>query len=167
MNEDTRRRGPFAIESIDWEPWSEPGTRFGGKVRMLSSTRSGGMKIGVAIEELAPGKQSCPLHYHLVEEEHMMILEGTATLHLGDERIPVKAGDFVSFPAARPEGHCLVNEGDAPCRYLVIGDHSPDEVCVYPDSNKIMVRALNKAGIADDVFDASATRDYYDGEGKD
>jgi uncharacterized cupin superfamily protein len=166
MNEDTRRRGPFAVESIPWEPWSE-GSRFGGQVRVLSDTRKGGMKIGAVIEELPPGKQSCPLHYHLVEEEHILVLEGTPTLRLGDERIVMKAGDFVSFPPGRPEGHCLVNESDAPCRYLVIGDNSSDEVCVYPDSNKIMVRALNRAGISDDIFDASATRDYWDGEHRD
>ncbi len=122
------------------------------------------MKIGVAIEELSPGKQSAPFHYHLVEEEHLMMLDGTATLRLGDERIAMKAGDFVSFPAGRAEGHCMINEGTAPCRYLVIGDHAWNEVCVYPDSEKIMVRALNRAGIGDDIFDQTATRDYWDGE---
>ncbi len=162
MSEDHRRRGPISIESLAWAPWSE-GTRFGGKVRVLSDTQAGGMKIGVVIEELEPGKQSCPFHYHLVEEEHMVILEGTATLRLGTDRIAVKAGDFISFPAGRAEAHCLVNEGDMPCRYLVIGDNSPDEVCVYPDSNKIQVRALKRVE-RDRIYDAAATRGYYDGE---
>ena len=92
-----------------------------------------------------------------------MILHGTATLRLGEDRIPVKAGDFVSFPAGRAEAHCLVNEGDVPCRYLVIGDNNANEVCVYPDSNKIQVRALKRVD-RDSTYDAAATRGYYDGE---
>lgn len=164
MSESTPK-GPFAVESVPWEPWSE-GEKFGGKVRVLARTRTEPrrLKIGVAIEELQPGKQSSPFHFHMVEEEHMLMLEGEATLRLGEERIRFRAGEFVSFPAGDPVGHCLVNESGAPCRYLIIGDHAPDDVCVYPDSNKIMVRALSRIP-RDDVFDASATKDYWEGEG--
>ena len=161
---DPAPKGPFAIDSLAWEPWSE-GEKFGGKVRVLSSTRAPErpMKIGIGIEELAPGKQSCPFHYHMVEEEHLFMLEGEATLRLGDQRLTMKAGDFVSFRAGDPLGHCMVNEGTKPCRYMVIGDHQPDEVCVYPDSNKIMVRALSRV-LPEDVFDLAATKDYWAGE---
>ncbi|MCA9537398.1 MAG: cupin domain-containing protein [Myxococcales bacterium] len=162
MSDQKPRRGPLAVEQVEWEAWSQ-GERFAGRVRVLSDTREGGMKIGVLVEELPPGRQSCPLHYHMVEEEHVLILEGAVTLRLGEDRIPLRVGDFVSFPAGRAEGHCLVNETDAPCRYLVIGDNDPNEVCVYPDSNKVMVGALRRAGLKR-IFDAAATRDYWDGE---
>lgn len=164
MTDEGKPRAPFAVDSVAWEDWSE-GARFGSRVRVLSNTRDGDrpMKIGIAMEELPPGKQSCPFHFHMVEEEHILILEGAATLRLGDQRFPVKAGDFVSFPAGAPHGHCLVNETDAPCRFLIVGDNSPDEVCVYPDSNKVQVSALKRVAMAR-VFDAAATRDYWDGE---
>lgn len=165
MTEAKPQPGPFAVESVGWDDWAE-GTRFGGRVRVLSDTRKGGMKIGVSIEELPPGKQSCPFHFHMVEEEHMLILEGQATLRLGEARHLVKAGDFVSFRAGEASGHCLINESDAPCRFLMIGDNSPNEVCVYPDSGKMAVNALKKV-LPDDVFDMTATRDYWDGENKD
>lgn len=161
---EAKPKGPFAIESVDWDHWSE-GTRYGSKVRVLSDTRNGPrpMKIGVSIEEVPPGKQSCPFHFHMIEEEHMLFLEGTATLRLGDKRLTVKAGDFVSFRAGDAVGHCLINESDAPCRFVMIGDNSPDEVCVYPDSNKVQVSGLKRVGM-ERIFDAGATRDYWDGE---
>ena len=86
------------------------------------------------------------MHYHMLEEEHALILEGEVTLLLGDERYDMKAGDYVCFPAGRKVGHSFMNSGTGPCRYLMIGEHSPNEVCVYPDSNKIMIRALRSEG---------------------
>jgi len=149
---------PILVDSLPWEEWSE-GVRFGGRARRLSNTRAGrGLRIGVLIEELAPGKQSCPLHYHLLEEEHVLMLEGEVTLRLGEERIRFRAGEFVSFKAGDPIGHCLVNEGDAPARYLVIGENNPNEVCLYPESGKI---AIDKLG---ELRQLGPIARYYDGE---
>ena len=36
-----------------------------------------GYHVGVAIEELAPGMRSNPAHYHIFEEEHVYVLEGS------------------------------------------------------------------------------------------
>jgi uncharacterized cupin superfamily protein len=52
------------------------------------------------------------------------------------------AGDHVRFPAGNPEEHCLFNHSDTVCRYIIIGDNHPDDVVIYPDSNKVMVEAL-------------------------
>ena len=149
---------PIGIDTVPWTDWHE-GVRFGIRYRVLSDTRNGGRKIGVSYEELPAGKQSCPLHYHMLEEEHIVALEGEATLRLGDERHTLKAGDYVCFPAGERTGHCLVNETDAPFRYLMIGDHDPNEVAVFPDSNKVLVRALGRA-----IFRGDARADYFDGE---
>lgn len=164
MSQADKPPGPFAIETVPWSDWSE-GVRFGGKVRVLSDTRKDGSKlrIGIAIEELPPGKQSSTFHFHMMEEEHIWILDGAATLRLGEARYPVKAGDFVSFPAGSPHGHCLINETDAPCRFMIVGDNAANEVCVYPDSNKVMVRALGRMG-REDIFNADQTFDYWHGE---
>ncbi len=157
MAETEKPEGPVAIEAIPWTEWHE-GVRFATRYRVLSDTRKGGRKIGIAVEELPPGKQSVPFHYHMLEEEHILALAGEATLRLGDERYPIRAGDYVGFPAGRRAGHCLVNEGDAPFRFIIIGDHQPNEVCVYPDSNKVMARALDRAIFRNEQLD------YLDGE---
>ncbi len=153
---------PVATDAIPWRDWSQGG-RYGGRIKHLTKAALGEMdyRIGVVTEELSPGKQSCPFHFHLLEEEHVLVLEGAMTLRLGDNRIGLKAGDFASFPAARHVGHCFINETDQPCRYVVIGENNPNEVCVYPDSNKVSVIALGE------IFDLAARREYWDGEAHD
>jgi uncharacterized cupin superfamily protein len=151
-------RGPKRIDSAPMTEWHE-GVRFASRYRVLSDTRTGGRKIGIAYEELPPGKQSCPFHYHLLEEEHIVALEGEATLRLGEERYALKAGDYICFPAGERVGHCLINESDRVFRFLMIGDNEPSEVCVYPDSNKLLVRKLDRAILRD-----GARVDYWDGE---
>ena len=151
---------PIASSRVPWtESLDLP--RFQARYRHLTRALLGmDYRIGVTIEELFPGSQSAPFHYHLFEEEHVLILEGSLTLRLGDGRHPMQAGDYVCFPAGQKAGHCLINESDAVCRYVLVGERNPNEICVYPDTNKIMVRALGRPAI----FDANATRSYWAGE---
>lgn len=55
--------------------------------------------------ELAPGKETNPSHYHMLEEEHAYILEGALTLKLGARNYVMKAGDYICFPAGQKVGH--------------------------------------------------------------
>lgn len=148
---------PFAVDDVPWETWEE-GVRFGGRVQRVGQ-RAGGSRVGVLIEELPPGRQSVPFHWHTREEEHLYFLSGRATLRLGDERHAVKAGDYVCFPAGQALGHCLINDSAESCRYLVIGERSPDDVCTYPDSGKVMIRSAGRL-----IVSNAPQRDYWDGE---
>jgi uncharacterized cupin superfamily protein len=150
---------PIEVDSVPWNSW-QMGVRYAGRTRVLSNTRTTKqLHIGVVIEELDPGKQSCPFHYHLLEEEHILMLDGEVTLRLGDERLCFRAGQFVSFPAGAERGHCLINEGERTARYLVIGDNNPHEVCMYPDSGKVQVRGFGRS-----IFRHGSKLDYWDGE---
>jgi len=151
-------KGPVAIEKLPWKEWTQ-GVRYGSRYRVLSDTRGEGRTIGIAYEELPPGKQSAPFHYHLFEEEHIVALAGEATLRLGDKRHPIKAGDYVAFPAGQRAGHCLVNETDAPFLFIIIGDRELHDVCVYPDSGKILIRGLDGS-----VMRHGEGLDYWEGE---
>jgi uncharacterized protein (TIGR02284 family) len=62
--------------------------------------------------------------------------------------------------ALLPAGR-LLNSGAGPCSYLMIGERNPNDVCVYPESNKIGVRALRSEN---SIFDMSGVRGYLDGE---
>jgi uncharacterized cupin superfamily protein len=160
IDETESRYAPIAIDTVPWTEWSDV-PRFGIRYRHLSLAALGeDYRIGVAIEELAPGMQTAPAHYHIFEEEHVYVLEGTPTLRLGAGRHVMKPGDYVCFPAGQKAGHCLINETDAPCRYVIIGEDDPNEVVVYTDSNKVLVRALGRRAL----FDLDATRGYWDGE---
>jgi uncharacterized cupin superfamily protein len=147
---------PFRVEDVPWEEWSE-GTRFGSRVRHISHF-GGATQVGVLLEELAPGKQSSPAHYHLREEEHIWIVEGASTLRLGDKTYEVKAGDFMTFPAGQKAGHCLVNNSNALCRFIVIGNRNPNDVCVYTDSRKVKLSATGQ------IFDTESSLKYWDRE---
>lgn len=151
---------PISAENVAWKEFSE-GSRFGIRFRHLTSAAIGEQyHVGFAIEELGPGKQSVPAHYHMIEEEHVYILEGSLTLRLGEERYAMKAGDYACFPAGQRAGHCLINEGNKVCRYIVVGERNPKEVVVYTDTNKVLVRALGRR----EIYDRAATRSYWDGE---
>lgn len=149
---------PIASDAVAWEPFDRG--KFGSRFRHLTRAVVGDRPyhVGVAIEELPPGKQSCPFHFHMLEEEHLLMLEGECTLRLGEEHIRFKAGDYAVFPAGEKTGHCLVNETDTVCRYVVIGENNPNEACVYPDSNKVSNRWLGER------YDRAAQKDYWDGE---
>lgn len=152
---------PISADDVAWED-THVAARFGGQAKHLTHAVMGwDYRVGVLIEAPAPGKRLCPRHYHMLEEEHALILEGQLTLLMGDDRHELKAGDYVCFPAGVKVAHSFQNSGPGPCRYLMIGQRSRNEVCVYPDSNKMMVGALRTE---DDIFDMSGPRQYWDGE---
>src|SRR5690606_13970735 len=86
-------------------------------------------------------------------------LKGALTVRIGAGKYEMKAGDYVCFPAGQKAGHCLINETDATCRYVIVGERNPNDVVVYTDSNKVLVRALGGA-----ILDLAAVRDYWHGE---
>lgn len=154
---------PVAEGDVEWMQEGVPGSsHFGGRSKHLTYAAVGeAFRVGVLIESPAPGMRLCPTHYHMLEEEHALVLEGTLTLVLGDARHEMKAGDYVCFPAGQRIGHSFINSGTGPCRYLMIGNHSPNDVCVYPDSGKVIVKALAPEPV---IFDMAATRSYWEGE---
>ncbi|MBL9097359.1 MAG: cupin domain-containing protein, partial [Alphaproteobacteria bacterium] len=119
---------PISSENVKWDEFSE-GSRFAIRYRHLTSAAVGeNYHVGFAVEELEPGKQSVPAHYHMLEEEHVYVLEGSLTLRRGEERHAMKAGDYACFPAGQRAGHCLINESDKVCRYIIVGERNPNEV---------------------------------------
>jgi len=152
---------PVSSREVALEEMRE-GTRFGGGTRHLTYAAVGAhYHVGVLIEAPAPGLRLAPLHYHMEEEEHALILEGQVVLLRGEERPEMKPGDYACFPAGRKIGHSFMNGGTGPCSYLMIGERRESDVCVYPHSNKMAVSTLR---IRDAVFDMGAKKDYWDGE---
>ena len=89
--------------------------------------------FGVNLVELGPGDWSSPRHWHSHEDEFVYVLDGELTLvtEAGEQRLT--AGMAAGFPAGVEDGHHLVNRGDAPARYLEIGNRSLDDVAHYSD----------------------------------
>jgi uncharacterized cupin superfamily protein len=122
-------------------------------------------KLGLSIDTVAAGKRSCPYHFHHAQEEAFVVLEGTGTLRVAGEMLPLKAGDVVFIPPGPLYPHQIVNTSDAPLKYLSISTRETPEVVEYPDSGKYLALAVASDGT---VFDAiqrpGSSLDYWDGE---
>jgi len=121
-------------------------------VRLAQGTAAS--QMGMSFDIVPPGKMSCPYHFHYEEEEMFIVLQGTGTLRVAGEKLPLKAGDVVFIPAGPEYPHQIINTSDAPLHYLSLSTQAKTEVCEYPDSGKVGVfapglRYLNKreAGI--------------------
>lgn len=101
-----------------------------------------GERLGVRIEELQPGESSSFHHFHTAEEEHVLVMEGEATLMLGDENSQIVAGDHCWFPAGLEEAHYIENTSDQAFRFLVFGERNPNDVVVYPEHQVMLLKGL-------------------------
>lgn len=146
---------PFHVDRVPWEEFFH-GERFGMRFQHLSSF-GGGSQISVSLEVLPPGKQANQSHFHLLEEEHVFILEGSLTLSLGIKNFELSCGHYVCFPAGQRVGHALVNHTSAPCRYLVLGNPHPHDVAVFPETGRVGVKLMGES------YRRSETLEYWEG----
>ena len=91
------------------------------------------------VESLDPGATSSVHHYHTKEEEHLLVLEGAATLHMDSGDHELKAGDHVFFPAGSDDAHHIENTSNTPFKFFVFGERHADDVVYYPrDGTKLL-----------------------------
>jgi uncharacterized cupin superfamily protein len=117
-------------------------------------------QLGIGVDILAPGRIGCPYHFHHVEEEMFIVLQGEGTLRVAGERLPVRGGDVIFIPAGPAYPHQIINTSSAPLHYLSVSTQAEVEVCEYPDSGKVGTSApgLRLQQRRD------AGLDYWDGE---
>lgn len=108
---------------------------------------AGGLtQFGVNLVILRPGAVSSIRHWHLNEDEFVMVTQGEVYLHQDAGETRMQAGEFAAFPAGVADGHRLINRSDAEARFLVIGTKAPEEVATYSDVD-MMVTSKNGKGI--------------------
>ncbi len=124
------------------------------------------MKLGACIDSVAPGKRSCPYHFHHAQEEMFIVIEGEGSLRVAGEMLPIRAGDVMFIPPGPQYPHQILNTSDAPLKYLSISTRETPEICEYPDSGKYLASA--DRGTPGDHFRAmhraEDNLDYWDGE---
>lgn len=107
------------------------------EVKGRSSLRlgdAGGLtQFGVNIVILAPGAKSSMRHWHLHEDEFVMIMQGACTMMQDAGPVIMRVGDCAAFPAGKPDGHCFINHTDIEARFLVVGSKASAEVATYSD----------------------------------
>lgn len=158
-------------------PERDLGAAFG---RPLS--RSGGATaVFVNADRLPPGGQTGPAHWHSADEELVLVLSGSPTLRqlrgqpgapeasgrpghgvpdfdaATEERTPLQPGDLVHFGPERALAHQLLNESESDALLLVVGTDDPQDLTAFPESCRVYVKALDRAG----AFERAG---YWDGE---
>ena len=88
--------------------------------------------FGVTETTLQPGAWSSQRHWHVGEDELVVMLDGQAVLVEEGSRTAMRPGDIASFKKGDANGHHLINESDAPCRFIAIGRPAASD-CYYPD----------------------------------
>ncbi len=167
----TDRASPLAAALIrnfhdaKLEPYTREPLYDGHGVRLAPGTAA--KKLGASYDVLPPGKRGCPYHLHHAQEEMFIVVEGSGTLRVADEMLPLKAGDVVFIPAGPEYPHQIINTSDAPLKYLSISTKEVPEVCEYPDSDKVMASGIagSAAGRPFGVITRrTPSLDYWDGE---
>lgn len=72
-------------------------------------TGTAAQKLGASVDIVAPGKRSCPYHFHYAQEEMFVIIDGQGTLRVAGERLPIKTGDVIFIPPGPEYPHQLIN----------------------------------------------------------
>jgi uncharacterized cupin superfamily protein len=122
-------------------------------------------RLGASLWEVEPGQRAYPYHFHLNEEELVVVLAGTLELRTPGGTRALREGDVASFPAGEAGAHQLVNRTDAPARFLSCSTHGTPDIVFYPDSGKVGIgeRRPHGGGIRHN-FRVADEVDYYDGE---
>lgn len=156
------------IDQVKFLEWSG-GDRFGYEIAPVGVEMES-QKLGFNITVLPPGKRAFPYHAHRGNEEMFFVLEGEGSARLDGEVHKIRKGDFISVPPGRQSGHQIINDSNAPLRYLAVSTMELPEVVEYPDSEKIGIIAgtLGRRPTTEETL-RHFTRvadgvDYWDGE---
>jgi uncharacterized cupin superfamily protein len=121
--------------------YEEEGYRDGFRWRGTSvGLAAGGERLGATVYELPPGEAVCPYHYHLANEELLIVLRGRPHLRTPTGWRELEEGEVVAFPVGEHGAHQVVNRASEPAVVVIASEMRDPEVAVYPDSDKVGVR---------------------------
>ncbi len=140
-----------------WRTWPCDPDGFAGDAFEIGDA-IGAERLGYRLTRIPPGNASCPTHWHTAEEELFVVLRGRATLVTPAGNTPLRTGDFIAFPTQPHGAHKVVNDADEPCEILMIANVDRGDVCLYPDSKKLLVETTGL------IVRDNPALDYWDGE---
>jgi uncharacterized cupin superfamily protein len=142
--------------------------REGFRWRYESVARNAGSeRLGASVYELPPHQATFPYHYHLANEELLIVLRGRPHLRTPAGWRELQEGEVVAFPVGEGGAHQLVNRGEEPVRLLLVSEMRSPDITVYPDSGKLGAREHAPGSCREGIrlnFRSAAAVDYWDGE---
>lgn len=112
--------------------------------------------FGCSLYTVPPGARNWPYHYHLGNEEWLVVVTGRPTLRTPEGERELVPGDIVAFPPGEAGAHDVSNRTDENVRVAIFSTLHPPTVPVYPDSGKV--------GANRKYFRIADAVDYWDGE---
>jgi uncharacterized cupin superfamily protein len=154
------------VPNINRPEFDEPRDHPGFRVRRARlGYQLGSERIGLSLWDMPAGEAAYPYHYHLAEEELLIVLSGRPSLRTPDGWRELDEGEVVSFPRGEPGSHQLVNRSPETARFLAISTHGDPDIVLYPDSNKLGAsERLPGGGGLRTVFKLEDQVDYWEGE---
>jgi uncharacterized cupin superfamily protein len=125
---------PNLREPLFDEPREHPGFNC---LRARIGRQAGSERIGASLFSVPPGEAAYPYHWHLGEEELLIVLEGTPRLRTAEGERRLARGEVVSFPRGEEGAHQLVNDTDADVVFLALSEQGDPDIVMYPDSGKV------------------------------
>jgi uncharacterized cupin superfamily protein len=127
----------------------------------------GSEKLSMSLWELPAGEAAYPFHFHLAEEEIVVVLEGAPSLRTPAGWREMEEGEVVSFLVGEDGAHQIVNRTEEPIRFLAISNQQPD-IVVRPDSRSLsVVERRPEGGGLSQHFSMDDSAGYFDFEGED
>jgi uncharacterized cupin superfamily protein len=121
---------PVKTGSIYPEPYA---SMMKGRSSLRLGDAGGLTQFGVNLVTLEPGAMSSLRHWHMAEDEFVMITEGECVMVQDEGETLMRPGDCAAFPAGSTNGHHFINRSDRIARFLVVGSRAPREVVTYSD----------------------------------
>jgi uncharacterized cupin superfamily protein len=104
------------------EPFHEP---VAGRWHRRLAPASGLTEFGVSHVVLKPGAWSSQRHWHVGEDEFLVMVAGDAVLVDDQGEHPLAPGDCAAFPKDDGNGHHVQNRSDTDCVFVVVGGGQP------------------------------------------
>ena len=133
--------------------------------RVRVGRQLGSEKLGLSFWELPPGQAAYPYHWHMTEEELLVVTDGSPSLRTPDGWCELDEGEVVAFPRGEEGGHQLVNRTEDTVRFLAFSTQPGPDIVMYPDSGKVgaFERRPDGGGFYK-LFPIEGAVDYHHGE---
>ena len=95
-----------------------------------------------------------------------IILKGKGTLRFGNKKFPIKKDDIIACPVGnRSVAHQFINDSKSDLKYLALGTKEEQDICEYPDSDKVLSRSNNSGeSILWNMSKNAESYEYFEGE---
>lgn len=136
---------PVKTGSIYPSPYAE---MMVGRTSLRLGDAGGLTQFGVNLVTLQPGALSSLRHWHLAEDEFVMVIAGECILVQDEGETLMRSGDCAAFPANTPNGHQFINRSAEIASFLVVGSKAKREVATYSDVDLVVTIEAGKATFA-------------------